>query len=450
MAKKSATKAGFWNFVDSFKGDKVIWMIVLMLIMLSIIAVSSSTSLLAVQQHVTRSAIIKEQLIVSLVSLILIIGIYNIRNIKVFRALAKWGFAGSVFLLACLDLHVNLPFFKALYINSAWRIIKVFGFQLHVFEVVKIAMILYLAWAVEAYKTHNFKIANWLSTKKNFAWIGKDIWQKIIYIYAPILIVCVLIVGGSLSSALIIGATLAVVIIVGGIPVRELIPFILVGVIGLAGVIGINKLSNGKYFSHLGTAVARVFFSPEQELEEAIGTPDFQKVLDKVRQPISAKIAVSEGPKGIGKSTQKYVVPIMFEDYMFAFILEEYGLLGAIVVLLLYGSLLARGSFIVRGTPEIFAKTTVAGLTILISWQAMMHMMINVGLGPLTGQTLPMISHGKSSMIVFSIAFGIILAISRMAKESIDRATEDAAPIVSARPDDDVKAGLDELDAMDI
>ena len=214
--------------------------------------------------------------------------------------------------------------------------------------------------------------------------------------------------------------------------------------------IGINKLSNGKYFSHLGTAVARVFFSPEQELEEAIGTPDFQKVLDKVRQPISAKIAVSEGPKGIGKSTQKYVVPIMFEDYMFAFILEEYGLLGAIVVLLLYGSLLARGSFIVRGTPEIFAKTTVAGLTILISWQAMMHMMINVGLGPLTGQTLPMISHGKSSMIVFSIAFGIILAISRMAKESIDKATEDAAPIVSARPDDDVKAGLDELDAMDI
>ena len=76
MAKKSATKAGFWNFVDSFKGDKVIWMIVLMLIMLSIIAVSSSTSLLAVQQHVTRSAIIKEQLIVSLVSLILIIVSY--------------------------------------------------------------------------------------------------------------------------------------------------------------------------------------------------------------------------------------------------------------------------------------------------------------------------------------------------------------------------------------
>ncbi len=78
---------------------------------------------------------------------------------------------------------------------------------------------------------------------------------------------------------------------------------------------------------------------------------------------------------------------------MFSFILEEYGLLGAFVMIVLYVSLLARGSIIVRNCDNTYAKTAVAGLVILISGQAMMHMYINVGLGPLTGQTLPMVSH---------------------------------------------------------
>ena len=106
---------------------------------------------------------------------------------------------------------------------------------------------------------------------------------------------------------------------------------------------------------------------------------------------------------------------------MFAFIIEEYGIFGAIIVLILYGSLLARGSIIIRNCGGIFAKTAIAGLVLLISGQALLHMMINVDLGPLTGQTLPMISYGKNSFIMFSLAFGIILSISRMAKKKIER-----------------------------
>ena len=98
---------------------------------------------------------------------------------------------------------------------------------------------------------------------------------------------------------------------------------------------------------------------------------------------------------------------------MFSFIIEEYGILfGAIPLLILYLSLLARGSIIVRNCDNVFAKTSVGGLCLLISFQAVVHMMINVGLLPSTGQTLPMISEGKGSFLMFCLAFGIILSIS--------------------------------------
>jgi cell division protein FtsW len=142
----------------------------------------------------------------------------------------------------------------------------------------------------------------------------------------------------------------------------------------------------------------------------------------------------------------------MFEDYMFSFIIEEYGILGAIVVIFLYISLLARGSMIVRNCDNLFAKTAVAGLVLLITGQAMMHMFINVGIGPLTGQTLPMVSHGNSSFIMFSIAFGIILSISRSAKRKMDKeiqAAQARAQLEAMPADEPDMEALNELNDIE-
>ena len=147
------------------------------------------------------------------------------------------------------------------------------------------------------------------------------------------------------------------------------------------------------------------------------------EAIDKIRQPESAKIAVKEGGifgKGPGNSTQKYSVYAIFSDYIYSFIIEEYGLFGGILVLVLYVSLLARGSLIVRLCDSTFAKIAVAGLVLLITGQAFMHMFINVNIGPLTGQTLPMVSHGSSSFLSFSVAFGVLLSISKLAKKNMD------------------------------
>lgn len=454
MAGNKGKKANFWNFIDNFEGDKVIWIIVLILIMFSILAVSSSTPLLAIMQNSTRAAIIKDQLMIAGVGLIAIILIYNIRSIWIFREISQLGFLVSFVLLMFLFIGIKLPFMKAVSINGAVRALQIGGFQLHVFEFVKIMMVMYLAWAVSTYENDKFLIANVLGQTDTFKFLKKDIWKKIIYIYGPILIVCVLLMNGSMSSMLFIGLIMGVTIMVGGIKVKELLPVAVIAVILIVAAWGIAEVSGGKYFNRIYTAAGRITRFSEDPEEVLLNTPkntkEFYDELDKVRQPISAKVAVSEGGllgKGPGRSTQRYIVPVMFEDYMFSFVIEEYGILGAIIIMILYCSLLARGSLVVRNCNNVFAKTAVAGLVILISGQAFMHMLINVDLGPMTGQTLPMISHGKSAFLAFSIAFGIILAISRMAKTNIDKEALQAKPL--AESNDELKASLDDLDNIE-
>lgn len=151
---------------------------------------------------------------------------------------------------------------------------------------------------------------------------------------------------------------------------------------------------------------------------------EFQKMLDTLSQPVSARIAIHEGGligKGTGNSTQKYRVQNIYGDYMYSFLVEEYGMLGGIFILILFVSLLARCSIIARMCSEDFAKFAVGGLALLITGQAFMHILVNVGIGPMTGQTLPLISHGASAFVVFCIAFGIIISISRIAKKKIEK-----------------------------
>lgn len=458
MAKRDNGKK-FWNFVGNLQGDKVVWMIVLLLILLSIVAIFSSTPLLAIQQHTTRTAIMKEQLLISLAGLFFIILCYNIRSQRFFRAVSKLGWGFSMLLLIFLVAHGNLGVIKALYINDAWRSISVFGFQVHVFEVVKVAMVMYLSWAVDAYQNKKLHPIFF----KDSPWVQKhaDGITKFTYVYFPMLSVCVGIMPGSLSSTLFIGGIMFVTILVGGISVKELIlPF--VGAIALLFLlVAIDKATPKPIFPHLESALARLENNREHQLEVIRTKPrnsiEFQRALDKMKQPMSAKIAVHEGRgiligKGPGGSTQRYVVPVMFEDYMFSFIIEEYGILGAIVVIFLYISLLARGSMIVRNCDNLFAKTAVAGLVLLITGQAMMHMFINVGIGPLTGQTLPMVSHGNSSFIMFSIAFGIILSISRSAKRKMDKeiqAAQARAQLEAIPADEPDMEALNELNDIE-
>lgn len=438
----AAKKSSFWNFADRFEGDKVVWIIVLLLFLSSIVCMFSSTSRL-LDEGATRVDLVKEQFVVVLFGLAIIIGLYNIRNIKFFRFFSAFGFATSFILLLLLDSRVQLPFMRAIEINGAYRILKIGSLQVHVFEVVKVAMVMYLAFAIDALKRDA------LPLKK----LNEE-WRKIIFIYAPFIITFVMIIPGSNSSALVIGTIMLIVILLGGGSARDMTLLILAGAAAVGICVGIYKLSDGKYMERIGTGISRIMEKDDWEkqfLASRKGSIEYQEALDAMRQPYSAKIAIHEGGvlgKGPGQSTQRYVVPDISEDYMYSFIIEEYGFVGGVLVIFLYISLLARGSIIVRNCgKDQFAKLSVAGLCILISGQAFLHMFVNADIGPMTGQTLPLISHGTSAFICFCIAFGVILSFSRIAARRIDKETRAAAPLMEMH--EEVRAGLDDLDAFE-
>ena len=447
-----ASKGRIWNFFDGLKGDKVVWMIVLTLIMISAVCIFSSTS---TTKEVMSGTQTRVDVVLDLIKIILLV-CYNFIGVRGYRFLARLGFPLSAVLLLVVVTHFDsLPFFKAGQINGAWRVIKIGGLQLHIYEVIKVAMVMYLAWAVDAFQKKGFRLANALSKLPHLHWLGTPAWQKIIYIYFPMFFVMGLVALGSGSSAAFIGFIMFMTILVGGLGIKELIwpAFALVALV--AGVLLINKATDGRLLegTRVETWTSRLKGSGDalEDLRNARpNTPEYNAALDKLRQPYSAKIAIKQGGllgKGAGQSTQRYVVPVMYEDYMFSFIVEEYGLIGALIVIILYVSLLARGSVIVRNCKDNFGKITVAGLILLISGQAMMHMLINAGIGPLTGQTLPLISYGSSSFIVFCIAFGVILSISREAAKKIERETRKAEPINLIH--DGIQGELDVLDEFE-
>ena len=462
--KNSQTgKGGFWNFIDRIEGDKVVWIIVFMLTMISALAIFSSTSQLTDAKS-DRIDLIREHSLFILIGYIIIFALYRIKSIGWFRIISQMGFAVSVILLSFLAFRLDLGFIKAQYINGAWRTLSVFGFQLHVFEVTKVAMVMYLAWALHAYKqdqedlakkkkSRTFKTANKLGGTILFKFMGKPFWKRTYYMYIPMIIVCVLVMRGSNSSAIFIGGIMLATLLIGGIPFKE-IGIALAGAVVILGIgFGLHTVSDGKIFPRLETFVSRIQadYSPEQLKELPAKSKEWYKVRDAIKQPYTARIAIHEGGllgKGSGNSTQKYVVTHIYSDYMFSFLVEEYGLIGGILVILLYVSLLARGSMIARLCTNEFAKITVGGLSILITGQAFMHMFVNVGIGPMTGQTLPLISDGSFAFLVFCFAFGIILSISRMARNKIREEEEAAAPLYESDRDD-IQVTMDVLEQID-
>ena len=438
-------KSSFWNFIDNIEGDKVVWIIVFMLIMISALAIFSSTSMLT-GDNKSRIDMFKTHSLFIGGGLGLIWLLYKIKSIRFFRRLSQLGFMASLGLLVILDLNLNLGIVKADNINDATRSLKLFNsVQIHVFEFVKVAMVMYLAWALDAYKTDQedvkngrksgtfkifYKIVEWIRVKHDAPILDKAIWKRLFYIYLPVIIITVLCKPGSNSSMMFIGGVSLIILWIGKMPLKELGLIVLMGIIGLACMIGIYYISGGKYFEsmRIDTLISRVtnddniykLIEIEENPEQGKYSNAWYKVRNKIRQPYTATIAIRQGGllgKGSGNSTQKYIVTHIYSDYMFSFIVEEYGLMGGILVIILFVSLLARGALIARWCQNDFAKFAVGGLSFMICAQAFMHIMVNVDIGVLTGQTLPLISDGRSAFIMFCIAFGIILSISKIAKK---------------------------------
>ena len=318
-------KTGLWGLMDRIEGDKVVWIITFLLIMISWLAIFSSTPLLAIQMKTDRIAIMQEQAIITFLGLGVILFLYSIRRIGFIRWCSKFGFVISFALLLILVTEADLGIIKAETINKATRSLKIFGMQVHIFEVIKVAMVMYLAWAIhtcqkdeeDTTKKKYLKLANKLSRYNGLKFLAQPIWKRIIYIYIPMIITFLMVLTGGNSSGILVGGIMGLTLLVGGIRFKELAVLAAIAVCSFGLAFGVYKISDGKILARFETLESRVTMDKNPERLLTLKDPERRKLLDVILQPNTARVAVHEGGllgKGPGGSTQKYIVPIMFGD----------------------------------------------------------------------------------------------------------------------------------------
>ncbi len=299
--------------------------------------------------------------------------------------------------LSLLALFVSAPLLLVTYfygsnINEAsrWITIPVINQTFQPSDLAKLALISYLA--------------SMLSKKQQML---HDIKRTLVPIFAWTVVICALIALTNTSTAVLLFMTCMLLMFIGRVPMKYLAAVVLIGV-----VVGGAALVFGQRMS---TAVSRV---------EAFMDPT--KTAFQLEQ---SYIAIATGGivgKGPGNSDQRDILPHPYSDFIYAIILEEYGLLGGVAVLFLYLALLYRGLVTVSKSNGAFGGLLSAGLSFSLVIQGMINMGVAVGLGPITGLPLPLLSMGGTSLIFTGISLGIILSVSRTDVE-FERAAMGAA-----------------------
>ena len=374
----------------TFKGDRAIWGLVTLFMFYSLLAVYSSSVGVAFMKYGGNTTyFLRSQFLMLMLGLVIIVVVHYLPY-RIYFLLA------GVILIFAIGLLI-LTFAFGARVNEATRSLAIPGtsFRLQTSDVAKVALVLYLARTLAKYqdKLNNFMLA----TK---------------YLFFPIAIVCSLIFKENLSTAVMIFGTSMIILYIGRVPFRFLLAYVgmaVVGIVLLAMVLTVVTKDN-----RVQVWKNRIehFFSGAADEEG-----DYQSN--------QAYIAISTGGlfgKAPGKSTQRNMLPQSNSDFIFAIIIEEYGLLfGAIPLILAYMILLFRGIAIAKKCETAFPAYLVMGLIVMIVVQAMLNMMVAVGLFPVTGQTLPMVSWGRTSVLVMSFSIGAILSVSRVVNARIKK-----------------------------
>ena len=376
----------FDSFRKYLKGDPVIWGVIIGLSIFSLLAVYSATGSLAYryQGGNTSYYIVKHATLLFIGWIIIFVT--HMVPYKVFSRLSQ------LFLIISVPLLL-LTLVLGTSINQAarWLTIPGLEFTFQTSDFAKLALVMY--------------VARLLSMKQDTI---KEYGSTFLPLIIPILIICMLIVPANLSTALMLFTACYILMFIGRVNFKYMFSFSLLG-IAIASIVVIISL-NSDWGGRWETWRHRIeSFTNKEEGD------NFQ-----VNQ---SKIAIVSG--GLvklrpGKSIQRNYLPHPYSDFIFAIIIEEYGLLGGILVMFLYLYLLYRAGIMVRKSTRTFPAFLAMGLTILIVMQAMINMAVAVNLLPVTGQPLPLVSMGGTSMLFTCVALGIILSVSRSIDQPAD------------------------------
>lgn len=376
--------------------DRTYWVMFVGLILMASIALFSASSFFVFQEGNSTLGPILSQMVFIATGVILVFILQFIPS-KWIRVLGYIGLIVSIIFLMLTFSPLGVE------INGSKRWLKLFGITFQPSELAKLTLIIV--------------VSDLLSRIKS-----KEDQSKYFSIAIGItMVICGIIFIGNLSTAVLLGGIVILLAILARVHIKywgSLVAAIMVFLI--CGYFFVNEVyvkQNRKMEGILGRAITWV--GRINDMREENQTPDAEfRITDDNYQSSHAKIAVARGgksPFGVlpGNSIQRDVLPQAYADYIFAIIVEEWGIIGSIALIILYLSILFRACLKSSRYADYSAMLMVMGLALMLTCQALISMMVSVGIGPVTGQPLPMISRGGTSALITSIYFGIIMSVSR-------------------------------------
>ena len=358
------------------KGDKVIWTAVVLLAVVSLLVVYSSTGLLAYKMYKGNTEIyLFKQFAFILVGVMIIYFAHQV-NYTIYSKVAKILFIVSIPLL-----FYTLFFGVKLNEGSRWIRLPIINMTFQTSDLAKLALFMYLS--------------RLLSKKQD---VIKDFRTGFIPVITPVAVICLLIAPANLSTALLIGAAMIRHKTNGGTTEKP------------------RTEGRSRLTIRVDTWISRV---------ETFVYGGKEDNSDNNYQTNQAKIAIAKGGilgLGPGNSQQRNFLPHPYSDFIFAIIIEEYGLAGGIFIVFIYLVFLLRSIRIFRRCPFAFGAFLALGLSFTLVIQALANMAVNVNLFPVTGVTLPLVSMGGSSFLFTCLAIGIILSVARNAESAEGKA----------------------------
>ena len=385
---------------DNIKGDRIIWAIAALLAIFSFLPVYSAASNLAYigSGSNTFSYFIKHFVHLFL-GFSIIYGVHKIPY-RYFRGL-------SMVMIPVVLILLIITMLQGATIGGAnasrWIRVPIVGFTFQPSTLAALVLMVY--------------VARYLSKVKDEVITFKE---SVLPLWFPVFIVLVLILPANFSTAALIFSMVILLTYVGGYPFKYLAIIIGSGVVVLALFVLTAKAFPDLMPNRVDTWTSRISSFVDSEVTQE----DYQ--IEK------AKIAIATGGiqgLGPGKSVQKNFLPQSSSDFIFAIIIEEYGLIGGIFLLILYMWLLFRIVIVAQKSDSVFGKLLAIGVGIPVIFQALVNMGVAVQLFPVTGQTLPLISSGGTSIWVSCLALGIVLSVSAKRDEDKNKEVDDQHPL---------------------
>ena len=384
------------NLVSKTKGDRVIWGIVIILTLVSLLVVYSSTGSLAYKYSRSTESYLFKQFGFIILGVLIIYFAHRV-NYTIYSRVAS-----VLFIISILLLIYTIFFGQTLNAGTRWIKLPVINMTFQTSDMAKLSLFMYLS--------------RQLSRKQA---VIKDFKKGFLPIIIPVAVICLLIAPSNLSTALLIGGTSILIMFIGRVSTKHILLTIGILIIPVLVLFSV-AISTYDKTEHRAKDIPAVFsVGRVPTWISRIQTFMYSKkedVNEKLFQINQAKIAIAKGGwlgLGPGNSQARNFLPHSYSDFIFAIILEEYGLLGGIFMVFIYLLFLYRCIRLYRKCPYAFGAFLALALSFMLVIQAIANMGVNVNIFPKTGVTLPLVSMGGSSFLFTCLSIGIILSVAR-------------------------------------